>query len=426
MNNKFIMKYELATNFDRSLIEEIGRIDKDKSITTVYGKLRTDIVGGGRSSMVLPELTMEELESYVKLCHENGIEFNYLLNPMCMANKEFEKKSHNELIEFIKTLVDIGVDGITLNSPYLCELVKKQFSSLKVTVGLHAYVQNIQHIKFWEKLGADELTLHYCANRNLKLLENMLTYAKGSGITLRLIANNGCLHDCPFRISHSTGQAHASQKGDRSEAFYMDYNIIKCTTEKIKNPVQLISSEWIRPEDVRYYEELCEKTGNYNFSIKLVDRTKTTDFLIRVAKAYLDKNYEGNLLDIMLWPSLKEVAKINKAPMEEIVKSGTYNMNDIEKFFNVLKLPELYIDNKKLDGFFKKFTSNYECNCKTCEALNESNNEDKSESCNATKCSYCKQWAKKSILFDYKEIDKWVNNSEELITSLTNESIYSR
>ncbi|MBU2699291.1 collagenase-like PrtC family protease [Sporomusaceae bacterium BoRhaA] len=417
-NEKFKMKYTLATNFDTNLIEGIKSIDKDNSIKSVYGKLKSDIVGGGRSAMLLPELSMNDLENYIQLCHQNNLKFNYLLNPVCMGNKEFVKDSHNQIISLIDSLVTSGIDAVTINSPYLCEVIKKQFPKLKVSIGAGGYITEMQHVKFWEELGADELTLQHNVNRNFNMLENMLNYTKKSGISLRLIANNVCLHGCPYRIAHGTGQSHASKQNESSQKFHLDYHIIKCTLDKIKNPAELIAAEWIRPEDVKYYEQLCEKTGNYNLFIKLVDRTKTTDFLLRVISAYLSQSYAGSLLDLLLWPSLKEFAQVNKAMGEAVATLDAQSMENLGRYFGVFKLlPDVYVDNKKLDGFIEKFISKYDCCDKVCDQAVVPNHQNTADN-DPSKCSYCRNWAEKAISFDRQQIEDWVNNSRELINDM--------
>lgn len=407
---KFKMNYSLATNLDLKLLDEIKKMDTDKSIKVVYGKLKTDVIGGGRAAGTLLDKSMQDLKEYIKACHDIGVEFMYLLNPMCMSNMELEKESRQEIMDFIESLVDAGVDWLTLNSPYLCKVVKEKFPKIKISVGIHACVSEIQQIKYWEDLGADEITLQMYVTRNFKLLEEMLLYTKKSGILLRVLGNNCCLHACPYRINHATGQSHASRKKDGSDKFYMDNNLITCTMEKVRNTTNLIASEWIRPEDVKYYEELCEKTNNYNFSIKLVERTKTTEFLVRVAKAYIDRSYDGNLLDIVLWPVASQFAKLKEGSMPESNSS-----EPVSRFFNFFNLPDVYIDNKKLDGFFEKFTTNYECNKKTCNGIG------KCDTADETTCSYCNGWAKRAVVIkDGEKANEWLSKGEKLLDDIYN------
>lgn len=424
MNNndkQFKMTFSVATNFDPALIDVVDQYNQDGQFTSVFGKLRSDIVGGGRASMVLPELSIKEVKKYIDLCHKKGLQFNYLLNPMCMENKELEIRSHKQIVKYIGELADIGVDAITINSPYLCELIKKQFPGIKVTIGLYAYIFEIQHIKYWEDLGADELTLLHGVNRNFGLLEKMLAYAKKSGIALRLIANNICLHSCPYQVLHGTGQAHASRKGHFSKNIYIDYCILKCISEKIKNPAGIIASEWIRPEDVKYYEQLCQKVGNTNFSIKLLERTKTTEFLTRVVKAYAERSYDGNLLDLVLWPKLNEVAKIHKLPMMLKAITGRYNLRELENFFDALNLPPVFVDNKKLDGFLEGFIGSFKCNQHVCDAVGKLGGSGEQS---LQPCSYCRNTAQKAIEFDREEVERWIAKTNAVLENLNGSKMF--
>ena len=105
------LTFDVGTNFDKNLINVIAENNKNNQFSSVFGKLKTDFLGGGRSSAFLPDITMEELRDYIELCHKNKLEFNYLINAMCMENKELEADSHFKIIELLKELDKIGVDA---------------------------------------------------------------------------------------------------------------------------------------------------------------------------------------------------------------------------------------------------------------------------------------------------------------------------
>ena len=84
-----IMQYDLATNFNEELIDFVVQNDTKKQIKSVFGKLRSDITGGRRASFLLPDISMEQLERYIKKCSENGIEFNW--SPLKTLLKRAEK-----------------------------------------------------------------------------------------------------------------------------------------------------------------------------------------------------------------------------------------------------------------------------------------------------------------------------------------------
>ena len=411
------LTFDIGTNFDKELIKVIAKNNQNGQFLSVFGKLKSDFLGGGRSSAFLPDISLEELKEYIELCHKNNLIFNYLINPMCMENKELEPESHFKIIEFLKQLESIGVDAITITSPYLCELIKTQFPNFKVTVGLYAYTFDLNHIKRWIDLGADEITLAHHNNRDFKALKNMLNYTKGKNVTLRLIANNLCLHMCPYSIMHGTVQGHISCS-DSSAHGDIDYCFMKCLAEKITDMSNLISSDWIRPEDLIYYEKLCEETGNYNLSIKLVERTKSTDSLTRVVEAYANRHYEGNLLDILLWPRADEMAVKTKSSKEIQEMASRYNMDEAKKYGEIFNLPEVYIDNRKLDGFLKKFVDDYDCNYKVCLQRKEGKPVEENQ------CYYCSSWANRVITSKEEQVQSWINNCQNFEEALDRSKVF--
>lgn len=419
--NSFEMKFDIATNFDPDFIE---RISKYNLISEVYGKLNNDLIGGGRPSIVLPKLSWHSVENHINLCHKNNIKFNYLMNALCLGNQEFQKNFHRKIIQLLEKLSNLKVDSITVASPYLCELIKTQFPHLKVSISVYNRVRTLQQIKYWEELGADEITLFHSVNRDFNTIKKFLTHTKLSGLKLRLIGNNSCLHECPFHSNHAVGHSHASRKGDLSSKFHIDYHILSCNNLKIKHPSKLISSEWIRPEDVHYYEEACLDAGNTNLSIKLTDRSRTTDFLVRVVKAYKERNYEGNLLDIIHFVGNKDHRQVHKLPMYIEAILGLYNIKRLIKIKDTTFPPLLFIDNKKLDGFLEKFINRYDCYDYICDDMGWINARESNEEPIEKKCSYCKNWAKKAISVKEEDRLNWVDKSDSFLMDLKKSKIF--
>ena len=407
------MKYSLATNFDDSLIDYVNEYDTEKKIKSVYGKLKRDILGGGRSSILLPQLSLSELENYIAHCHKVGLEFNYLFNPMCLDNKDVDRKEQNKILSFIDQLVEIGIDAITLNSPYMCRVIRKRYPNIKITIGAYAVIYSIQQVNYWREMGADEVTLHHKVNRDFKLLESMLNHFKGKDINLRLIGNNVCLKDCPFQISHGTEQAHVSKDGDRK--LFFDVDLISCTYKKVDDFTRIISSEWIRPEDVKIYDELCQKCDNPMLSIKLVERTKETEVLKRTVKAYIDESYDGNLLDILNWPKKQEVKKLDEKAIALGIMFEGYNIKKAKMFNDVFDLPEIFIDNNKLDHFIDHFIDANACMYKSCS--NGFSNE-------KNECDYCASWAKKAVSFDAEKRNRWLEFVGSFLSYFDDRSIF--
>ena len=248
-----LVKYDVGTNFDYKLFDIIKENDKDHRIKNVYGKLKNDGLQGGRSTSIIPELTMDQFADYVKACKENDLSFNYLINPLCMDQNELDPDKGKAMRDFIHNAYDAGVRYFTINSPTLIKYVKNEFKDVFITLGLYAYPVTIQQVEYWRNWGVDEITLDHSFNRNFDLLRKTLKFYKDSDFSLRLIANNFCLKECIFRLNHGSFCSHSER-----EKLSMDFNLINCTYRKVSNPKAMLTSEWIRPEDIHYYEELAD------------------------------------------------------------------------------------------------------------------------------------------------------------------------
>ena len=458
-----LVKYDVGTNFDNKLFDIVKECDKDHRIKNFYGKLKQDGLPGGRATSIISDLTDDQFVQYIKDCNSLGITFNYLINPLCMGQSEYDPVVGKNIRETIHKLYDMGVRFFTINSPSLIKYVKKEFSDVQVTLGLYAYPVSIQQIEYWRNWGVDELTLDHAFNRNFDLLRTVMKTYKDSDFAMRVIANNFCLKECPYRLTHGAFVGHSDPT-----AISMDFSLINCTYRKISNPKAMLTAEWIRPEDVHYFEELAEETGYKNFSLKLVDRTRATPFIERVVKAYLAESYDGNLLDIINWPETKNIVRdsISNSPagappagmpagsppagmppfaggpngmpaggppagmppfggpngMPPVggPPAGAPRIRFMEYmnptfapiYGRVMNFPKIYIDNKKLDGFMDHFIK-HNCSNSLCAGTII---EDGMKCDHA--CDRCGAWVDKVISYDKAEVEAWKQVAETLLNGL--------
>ena len=152
-------------------------------------------------------------------------------------------------MKLLSKLDEIKIDGVTVASPYLCQIIRKQFPHLFISISVYSKVQTLPQLKYWKEIGADEVTVFHTVNRDFKKLRLLLKYGQQNNMRVRLIANNSCLHECPFHTNHAVTHCHGSKSDEKSRIFHFDYNILNCNLLKLKNPARILSSEWIRPED---------------------------------------------------------------------------------------------------------------------------------------------------------------------------------
>lgn len=279
------MKLSVATNFDNSLLDQISSYP----VEDIYGKLTRDFIGGGRASYSTGGINKKILEPHVKHAHKLGIRFNYLLNSVCLGNREWTRRGIKRIRGILDWLSKIKVDSVTVSIPYLAEIIKKHYPHFYLKIGIFANIDSSSRARFWEDLGADMLTLEsFSINRNFQILKEIRGAVKCG---LQLIANFACIPNCPMQIYHMVGLSHGSNSSDNAP--FIDYCILKCSYYSLKDPVMLIKSNWIRPEDIRYYEDI----GYSDF--KLLERNAPTEVLVNRVRAYYERRSPDNLIELI-------------------------------------------------------------------------------------------------------------------------------
>ncbi len=384
------MKLSVACNFDEALIDGL----KGYPVYEVYGKVSADYAGGGRPSFYLPQIDRPMVERFVKKVHDQGIQFNYLMNASCMGNKEFSREGQREIRKTLDWVVTTGADTITVGTIYMLQMIKKSYPSLKVRVSAHRFTDSARKARFWEDHGADCIVLNEVAfGREFAVLKAIRDAVK---CDLSLIVNNSCRQDCAIAGTHASSLSHGSQvQNGTRKGIPLDYHMLFCLDYRLREPVNYVRANWIRPEDLHHYEAL----GYTNF--KIVERNTPTPDLLKRVHAYANRSFDGNFLDLVLPFQYPAESYTTKAAREAysftravkyFFRPGEVNLGKVGKLDRLgrrmgLLYPRqgktgLFLDNRKMDGFIDRFLT------KSCVDVD----------CDT--CRYCHEWTGKALTVD--------------------------
>ncbi|MBL8025414.1 MAG: U32 family peptidase [Fibrobacteres bacterium] len=379
------MKLSVGYSFAEGLLEKLAAFPE---VAEVYGKMDADIFGGGRSSYTFSPVSKKDVRKAVDRCHQLNIKFNYLLNAAYLHGLEQTRKGQKQIRGFLDFLDDIKVDNITVASPFLLRLIKSCYPRFSVRIGVFAMVDTPLKALEWEGLGADTICVGAIAcNRDFKRLAAIRKSVK---CNLELIANAGCLLQCAYEPTHMQMLTQSSSTRDPLKGFCLDYCFLHCSSARLQEPVNYIRSTWIRPEDLHVYEDL----GYDHF--KIVERSSPPELIVKRVKAYSDRSFNGNLLEIvgpvarikkeqgLTWfERLRLIKRFFRPGFAKL--SGIKTTADYAEFIIPHQFDEknagVYIDNRKLDGFLEGITKRG-CTGTDCGS-----------------CTYCAETAKNVVRF---------------------------
>lgn len=324
-------EFKIGTNFDFDLLNKIIEINKksENKITEIYGSDRLHADLAARPDFRLPDVNDEDFANYIQMAKDNGINFNYTMNSiMPYGSKNELAKNVNFLKRFISILELYGVYRITVANPAMLEIIRNYAKSdIEVEISTIMHIDTITQIKYlYENYGVKKICANLNKNRDFEWLENAANYCNKNDIILELMVNEFCgvgggnyATHCVYRDSCYI--CHATNKTYEDTLSLNNYPMNLCTNSRNKDISNWLRLKWIRPEDLKYYNDI----GINHF--KITGRTGSSEYLQKVLNAYMAENFDGNLIE--LW---KPLESINPDIKEAEVKN-------------------FYIDNKKLNGF---------------------------------------------------------------------------
>ncbi|MFA6283429.1 MAG: hypothetical protein WCT30_06525 [Desulfurivibrionaceae bacterium] len=256
-----------------------------------------------------------------------------------------DKAALQKIIQALDTLLAAdALHGITIVDFYLLQALSdtspETCGQLEAVPGVNCMLDSFAKVQACLDAIAEttfkppsKINLDRSLNRNLPELATISQQCRRHypGIKLTLLANEGCLDRCPFKLAHDAQIAFANTGLIANETHTTNQEL-GCIRELGAHPAKLFKSPFIRPEDLQQYEGMVE-------AIKLCGRTLGPAFLQRVVQAYVDRRYAGNLLDLM-------------DTMEWLVK-------------------RLHVANEELPGDFLDRLAGCDKNCRACAYCRE-------------------------------------------------------
>jgi hypothetical protein len=210
-------------------------------------------------------------------------------------------------IEYLDNTV--GIKGIVLSDVYLLRALDQTehaiVHSLEAVPGINAMLDSPE--KFFSFFEVQDLCRFKpparivpdrALNRNPEKLTALSKAVKNfdPAIRIELLANEGCMYQCPFKFSHDAHISLSNTGLVKETTFQMNQNL-GCQAYFNLRPHAFLKSPFIRPEDIHHYQGIAD-------GIKLCGRTRGVRFLKRCIRAYLNEYFGGNLLDLMDTPEI--------------------------------------------------------------------------------------------------------------------------
>lgn len=366
MNKEQMNHFKIGYNFDPKMIGIIAGLNTKyhgkSRIVEVYGSDRDHAKYAARPEFRLQDINVDELRNHVQSLKVIGVEFNYTMNTIFPGSKRDVVNDFDDMVEWIETLVAIGVGRITVANPLMLEIIRKVSSDIPIEVSTVAHIDAVSQIKYYrEKYNIDKVCGNLMYNRNFTKLRAMAEWCNANGVMLDLMTNEFCGNGSGQYATHciyrdSCYLCHATEVTKEDAELLQTYPMNRCMQSRDIDPACWLKMRFIRPEDLHFYRSI----GINHF--KITGRTGTTDYINGVVEAYCAESYEGNLLG--LWKNLDTI----------------YNGKSEADTDN-----EIFLDNKKLDGFLDKWIMHdWRCDEKNCGVP-----EDGTSNAN---CNYCNRF----------------------------------
>ena len=250
-------------------------------------------IPGDPSGRTEPERTPELLDQLAEELSEirkAGIALDLLLNANCYGADAVSEKFAKRIAGTLDRLGGAGLlpEIVTTTSPFAAHVVKKHFPGVELRASVNMRLDSTLAMEYLAD-AFDSFYLRRDRQRDLETVRRTSSWCRAHGKKLGILANSGCLRNCPYQTFHDNLVAHDA--GVRQNANAPDFLPHLCwkRLRQRENRSDFLRASWIRPEDVQLY-------APYVDFVKLATRRHAS--VRMVVSAYASGHFDGNVFNL--------------------------------------------------------------------------------------------------------------------------------
>ena len=221
---------------------------------------------------------------------EARVRLDLLLNANCYGAEAMSRKLEGRVIDIITKLLswNLKPEIVTTASPFIARILKKAFPEIEIRASVNMRLTTLQAFRYLAPLF-DSYYLGRDVQRNLEAVRRFSDWCHANGKKLCILANSGCLRNCPWQTYHDNLIAHSDDAMKVENVKGWSPHLCWTLYKDPENFPEILKATWVRPEDLHRYEGLVDV-------VKLATRQHANPDM--VIAAYERGRFEGNLLDL--------------------------------------------------------------------------------------------------------------------------------
>ena len=288
---KFAVGYQLPEEDEEPLTEIVAEFREQ--IEEVYFPWLD--MPSGRSPMVgldgfVDWQAQERLEDDLQAFRSMGVKLDLLLNANCYGAESLSQSLAHRVCSVIDHVMrTVGLDAVTTTSLMVAHTIRQHFPEIDVRASINMRIGTVKGMEYVADYF-DSFNLQREYNRDLERIGEIRNWADANGKSIHFLANSGCLNFCSGQVFHDNLVAHEAEISRTVNVPH--WNPSQCWNYLADRDrwVALLQNSWVRPEDIGRYED-CFPVA------KLATRQHANPR--RVIEAYCERQYSGNLLDLL-------------------------------------------------------------------------------------------------------------------------------